>query len=325
MKKSFPPRVRQVLEDLAAALRAFGIDRDDRVVLAYSGGLDSAALLWALCNLHPHRRPVVEAICVDHGLRADSGEHARRAIEVARSMGVDGRVLQVACEGEGGVEAAARKARYAALARVAEGRPILTAHTADDQAETVLYRLAKGAGLRGLGGIRPEARIEGGRVLRPFLGVRRSALEEVVGHAKIPVVEDATNHSRRYVRNRIRMDVLPALEAAVPGARGALARAARLAQHDEDYLSRRAARWSQRLRRGDGWDARGLARLPRALASRVVRDAVVAARGRPPTARQVEQILELLPGSGEFRLCDDWVAVCRQRIFSVRWQPRGRG
>jgi len=324
MKKSFPPRVRQVLEDLAAALRAFGIDRDDRVVLAYSGGLDSAALLWALCNLHPHRRPVVEAICVDHGLRADSGEHARRAIEVARSMGVDGRVLQVACEGEGGVEAAARKARYAALARVAEGRPILTAHTADDQAETVLYRLAKGAGLRGLGGIRPEARIEGGRVLRPFLGVRRSALEEVVGHAKIPVVEDATNHSRRYVRNRIRMDVLPALEAAVPGARGALARAARLAQHDEDYLSRRAARWSQRLRRGDGWDARGLARLPRALASRVVRDAVVAARGRPPTARQVEQILELLPGSGEFRLCDDWVAVCRQRIFSIRRQRMER-
>jgi len=324
MKKTFPPRVRRVLEDLAAALRSFGIDRDDRVVLAYSGGLDSAALLWALCHLHPHRRPAVEAVCVDHGLREDSGAQARRAIEVARSMGVEGRVLRVACEGEGGVEAAARKARYAALARVAEGRPILTAHTADDQAETVLYRLAKGAGLRGLGAIRPQARLEGGRVLRPFLGVRRAALEEVVRYAGIPVIEDATNLSRRYVRNRIRMDVLPALEAAVPGASAALARAARLAQRDEDYLSRRAARWSRRLQRGDGWDARGLVRLPRALASRLVRDAIVEARGRPPKARQIEQVLELLGRGGEIRLCDEWVAVCRQRIFSIRRQRMER-
>lgn len=325
MKKTYPRRVRQVLEDLAAALRAFGIDRSERVVLAYSGGLDSAALLWALCHLAPHRRPRVEAVCVDHGLREDSAEQARRAIEVARSLGVEGRVLRVDCGGEGGVEAAARKARYAALAEVAAGRPILTAHTADDQAETVLYRLAKGAGIKGLGGIRPEVRIAQGRVLRPFLGVRRARLEEVVRYAEIPVVEDVTNASRRYTRNRIRMDVLPALEAAVPGASAALARAAMLAQRDEAYLSGRARRWRERLRREGGWDARGLARLPRALGSRIVREVIAETRGRPPTARQVDAVLDLLRGGGEFRLCDEWIVLCRGGIFSLLRRPEDRG
>src|SRR5690606_5500014 len=113
MKKTFPPRVRRVLEDLAAALRSFGIDRDDRVVLAYSGGLGSAPLLLALWDLQPPGRAAGRAVRVGHGLREDSGAQARRAIQAARSMGGEGRVLRAACEGGGGVEAAARKARYA--------------------------------------------------------------------------------------------------------------------------------------------------------------------------------------------------------------------
>lgn len=312
---------RQIQEKLAAALRGFGVDRRSQVVVAFSGGVDSAALLWALRRLSPHRRPHVEAVCVDHGLREESAEHARRAIELARSLGVEGRVVRVACRGEGGIEAAARRARYAALARVAEGRPILTAHTADDQAETVLYRLAKGAGRRGLGGIRPRASIGGGRVLRPLLSARRRELEAVVRAARLPVVEDPSNAAPVFVRNRIRHEVLPLLEAAVPGAGAGLARAAALAREDEAYLSRRARRAGARIRRGDGLDARALARLPRALSSRILRD--LAAEAEVTLAsRQIEAVQKLLLAGGEARISGAWVMRCRGGVVSLRKRER---
>lgn len=323
MKRNPPPTVRRVLGKLAAALRSFGLDHRSQVVVAYSGGLDSAALLWALRRLSPHRRPHLEAVCVDHGLRAESTEHAERAIRMARSMGVEGRVVKVRCEGEGGIEAAARKARYAALARVAEGRPILTAHTAEDQAETVLYRLAKGAGRRGLGGIRPSVRIEGGRVLRPLLDVRRRELEAVVGHAGLEVVEDPTNFTGAFARNRIRHEVLPALEAAIPGASAGLARAAALAHEDEAYLWEQARRARERIRREGGLDARKLSRLPRALSSRILRE-LAEASGASVSANQIESFHEILEGGGEVRFSDAWVVRCRAGVVSLQRRENDR-
>src|SRR5690606_22670357 len=157
--------------------------------------------------------------------RPDSADAARGAMEVTRRLGLRGRVVVVDC-GEGGdVEARAREARYAALAEAAGGRPILTAHTADDQAETGLSRRGKGAGTLGVGGIRERVWLHGAEVVRPLLGVRRPDLEELVAHAGIPIVEDPTNATRAYARNRLRLDVLPALEAAVPGAAAGLSRA----------------------------------------------------------------------------------------------------
>lgn len=318
------PFLRRLLDRLGASLAEFGIDRRAAVVAAHSGGVDSTALLWLLCRLPRHRRPEIEAVCVDHGLRPESSRDARRAVEIARSLGVPARAVRVECGREGGIEAGARRARYAALANVAAGRPILTAHTADDQAETVLYRLAKGAGRRGLGGIRPQARVEGGRILRPLLGTRRCELEEVIRRAGLEVVEDPTNAASVFVRNRIRREILPGLEAVVPGATAALARAAALARDDEAYLARRAGRMREALRHaGGGVDARRLARLPRALASRIVRS-LAAEVGQTPSAVQVEAILGILCGGGEVRLSDAWVARCHDGRLAFEHLPRER-
>lgn len=323
MKNQHPPQLRRLVESLGRELGAFGIDRRAEVVVAYSGGVDSTALLWALTRLGTHRRPRIEAICIDHGLRPDSADDARRAIENAHALEVEARIIRVECGAEGGIEAAARQARYAALSAAAKGRPILTAHTADDQAETVLYRLAKGAGRRGLGGIRPRVRIEGGRILRPLLGVRRTELEAALRFAGIAAVEDPTNAGPQFVRNRIRHEVLPALEAAVPGARLALARAASLAREDEAYIAGRARRMREKIRRGAGVDAVALARLPRALSSRIVR-MLAAEAGLTPSSHQVGEILGLLGGGGEIRLSDDWVAKVDAGRFGLERQRRAR-
>src|SRR5690606_5435323 len=178
-------------------------------------------------------------------------------------------------------------------------------------------------GRRGLGGIRPQVRVEGGRILRPLLGTQRRELEELVRFAGMPVVEDPTNAGSLFVRNRIRHEVLPALEAAIPGASAALARAAALAREDEAYLERRARRMRDALRIEGGVDARRLARLPRALASRIVR-ALAAEAGETPSANQVEKILGIIRGGGEVRLSDGWVARCRRGRLAVEYLPRAR-
>src|SRR5690606_16606330 len=117
--------------------------------VAFSGGADSLGLLALLARLPAGQRPELEAVHVDHGLRAGSAEEARAAAALASALGVRAAVVRAAVGREGGPEAAARQARYRALARAAGDRPIATAHTLDDQAETVLLRIARGAGLRG--------------------------------------------------------------------------------------------------------------------------------------------------------------------------------
>lgn len=226
------------------------------------------------------------------------------------------------------MEARARRSRYRALATAAEGRPILTAHTADDQAETVIYRLAKGAGLLGAGGIRPRTRLFGATILRPFLGVRRRDLEALVEFAGLPVVEDPTNGSRAFARNRLRLDVLPALEAAIPGATGGLARAAELARRDEAFLARRARRLGERLAAGGGIDLAALAVHDPALSSRILRDYIRGEVGKFPTSKAVGEVLALGHADGEIHIGGGWVARSRAGVLRIETggrSPRRRG
>ncbi|AKU91635.1 tRNA lysidine(34) synthetase TilS [Vulgatibacter incomptus] len=292
------PKLRIALERLASGLDRLEVRGGQPVVVAFSGGADSAALLALLTSLPRGRRLELEAVHVDHGLRPESADDARRAMEAARTLGTACRVVTIEASGKGGLEAVARRGRYAALAAAAAGRPILTAHTADDQAETVLYRLARGTGTRGLAGIRPRVRIAGGTVLRPLLEVERALLHETVRLLSLPVVEDPSNRSLRFARNRLRHEVLPALEAALPGASARLARAARLATADERLLESLATRALGRLRRGDGLDTESLVRLPEALRGRVIRRLVEDAGGRVPSEARVAEVLSIARGEG---------------------------
>ena len=203
----------------------------ERVVVAVSGGLDSVALLHLLRFGAGLPRLELVAAHFDHGMRPESGEDAAWVAGLAEEWGVPmegGRA-----EAPLTSEEAAREARYDFLetVRVRTGaRWILTAHHADDQAETVLFRVARGTGLAGLRGI-PVRR---GNILRPLLSFWREELEAYVTSAGLTPRLDSSNEDRRFVRNVLRHDVLPQLEASVaPGVRTALVRLASLAAREE--------------------------------------------------------------------------------------------
>lgn len=209
------------------ALRALGAAPGERLLVAVSGGGDSVALLYALSERK--RWPLVAAHIV-HGLRPGEDEtrlvaaHAAACGASFRSATVDAGGL--AQERGAGLEEAARVARYQALSQLAreEGaRAILTGHSQDDQAETVLWRILRGAALPGLSGIAPRLLLaDGTEVLRPMVGSARAAAREYLSTRGIQSFEDPSNQDPRFTRNRLRA-VIPQLEEESPALRAHLA------------------------------------------------------------------------------------------------------
>ena len=192
---------------VAERLAALGVRRP---AVAVSGGLDSTALLRVAVSAGIE----CAAVYVDHGLRPSSGEDAAFVRTLAAALGVPCRVVP-APVGQGNVQARAREARYAALRRAAGALgcdAVATAHTADDQAETVLLALVRGAGLRGLAGM-PEARSlgDGVRLVRPLLQIEKTTLRALAEETGWTWREDASNAGDAYRRNRLRQRVLPLL------------------------------------------------------------------------------------------------------------------
>ncbi|HUP42706.1 MAG TPA: tRNA lysidine(34) synthetase TilS, partial [Thermoanaerobaculia bacterium] len=209
----------------ARPLQAPGVvvEPGDLIVVAFSGGPDSTALLHGLARLAPERGLRLLAAHLDHGLDAGSGGRAAAARRLAGRLGVEcvvarREVAALAAPGES-PEAAARRVRYRFLEevrRARRGRWIATAHHRDDQAETVVLRLLQGSGVPGLAGIQPVR----GRVVRPLLELGRAQLAaalEADHRGALDPVEDPTNRDLRRPRNRVRRALLPALEAAEPG------------------------------------------------------------------------------------------------------------
>ena len=195
----------------------------DRVLLAVSGGADSVAMAHALVSLRKKGRLSCDFVIghINHCLRgADSDEDERFVKELAESLGVPvvtTRVDVSACAEEKklSIETAGRKLRIQALGQMAEEydcQGIATAHHADDQAETMIHRLMRGAGYRGLCGIKPESSVCGWIYARPMLGVRRGEIVEYCKANSICWREDASNTNLAFTRNRIRHQLLPSLQ-----------------------------------------------------------------------------------------------------------------
>jgi tRNA(Ile)-lysidine synthase len=197
-----------------------------RVWLALSGGLDSVALLHLL---HAAQVPGLRALHVHHGLQSTADAWARQCRAQCRALGVPCTVLRVCIDpaDAAGPEAAARAARYAAMrARMKPGDLLVTAHHRDDQAETVLLRLLRGAGVAGLAAMRPLTAFAPGQLWRPLLQTPRAEIHAYARHAKLQWIEDPHNHAPRYARSFLRQQLLPRLREHWPQADASLARAA---------------------------------------------------------------------------------------------------
>jgi tRNA(Ile)-lysidine synthase len=289
---------------VSRAVRRLGLPAPgDTVVVGLSGGPDSVALLDALAWLAPRAGFSLAAAHLDHGLRPESAADAEFCRALAGRMGVPFHVgradvrARAAREG-GGLEQAGRLERYAFLRRVREeagASCVAVAHTRDDQAETLLLNLLRGAGGRGLGAMRPRA----GDVVRPLLEATRAEVMEHLGGRALPFRQDGSNADPALLRNRVRHELIPFLEARFqPAVRAVLARTAGLLAEDADWLHAEGERLAAGAARGNGGGValsrRELRALPRAAARSVVRLALEPLfGGRPPAAAHVDGVLDL--------------------------------
>jgi tRNA(Ile)-lysidine synthase len=260
--------------------------------VAFSGGADSTALLFAAGQAWPGH---FHAIHVHHGLQAAADDFARHCAGVCETLGVPLQLLHVdARHGPGeSPEDAARKARYSALARCAASlgvKSVLLAHHADDQVETLLLALSRGAGLPGLAAMAPQFEREGMRFERPLLGVSAAALREWLAAQGVAFVEDATNANTAFTRSRIRHDVLPALEKAFPQFRETFARSARHAAQAQELLAALAAQDLSSI--GNPPAVLELRKLPRARQANLLRHWLRACHDAAANAAQLEELLD---------------------------------
>ena len=244
------------------------------VTCAVSGGADSLALLVlahaAGCD--------AAAVHVDHGLRPGSALEFHAVRAVADALGIVSRTVRVDLADGPNLEARARAARFAVLPP-----DVLTGHTADDQAETVLINLLRGAGLDGLAGMRPGPS-------RPLLALRRHETHSLCAALGLPVVHDPSNDDPRFLRNRVRHEVLPLLQSiATRDPVPVLTRQAGLLRDEADLLDESATTI-------DPTDARALVAAPLPLARRAVRRWLAEPTGHPPDAATVARVLEVARG-----------------------------
>jgi len=273
-----------------APLRALAVELP--LAVAFSGGADSTALLIAAAGTWTGQ---VHAIHVNHGLQAAASQFEHHCEAVCESLQVPLRVERVDARHASGEspEDAARKARYAALAAAAAAlrvKTVLLGQHADDQVETMLLALSRGAGLPGLAAMPASFVRHGVRFRRPLLGVSGAGLREWLSTQGVATIDDPTNQDTAYTRNRIRQQVLPAVAQAFPQFRETFARSARHAAQAHELLTAIAA--DDLLAVGDPPAIAALQRLTRARQANVLRYWLRAAHDVAPSAAQLDELLD---------------------------------
>jgi tRNA(Ile)-lysidine synthase len=304
-----------------------------RLVVALSGGADSVALLDALVALRKRRTLELVAAHLDHGLRNESADDARFCEELCQRLGVAIRIGHAdvrarAARERRGLEDAARRERYLFLRSVhreEDADAIATAHTRDDQAETLILRLLRGSGRVGLGAMRARTR----GIVRPLLTVSRLEVLAYLEERGLSWREDPTNADPRHLRNRVRHELLPYLESRFnPRIKETLARTAGILGDEARLLERRSRRLLGRAARRDGaairLDRTVLAAAPPAVARLALRAALTAAGGRRGIgARHLERLLALASsGSSGRALALPGGRVAHVRFDEIRVAPR---
>ncbi|WP_029144949.1 tRNA lysidine(34) synthetase TilS [Microbacterium luticocti] len=276
--------------------------RPGAVVVALSGGADSLALAAATAFEAPKRGMTLISATIDHGLQPGSDEVAEAAARQAERLGFDARVERVQVAGDGGPEASARIARYAALSRIARGADaaaVLVGHTRDDQAETVLLGLARGSGAASLQGMAPVADLDGIPLLRPLLDLPRETTRAACAAQGLEVWDDPHNTDPAYARVRVRTRVLPVLEAELgPGIAGALARTAEQLREDATAFAAMVDETIEDIvehaEAGIAVSVAALAANPAALRHRIIRHVVAGEFGQSLSRAQTLEVARLV-------------------------------
>lgn len=303
-------------KEIAGIVRRQGLlARGDVVVTGVSGGPDSMALLHVLAALTADLGIAQIAVYVDHGLRPDEVEAEKLLIqEQAHSLGLVFRHIAVdvkaAARQRGlSIEHAARDLRYAFFEKIATdhgARKIVVAHTADDQAEEVLLRLIRGTGRAGLSGMKM---IRAGKVIRPLLTTSKEKLLAYLEDRHLPFLIDSSNLERKYLRNRIRLDLLPDLQKLNPNISETLRQTAQVLGDEESLLvALTETAWNEiaMLQQNDVLsvliDLASFLSLERAIQRRIVEKAFIVMQSRPQF-KKIEQVLYLAEkGEGKARL-----------------------
>jgi len=310
-------------DTLLAALKA---QPAGKLCVAYSGGPDSTALLHALAHLPEARTRSLRALHVDHGLHAQSARWAAHCRAFCATLGLacDIHVAKVDRSGGMGLEAAARHARYAIFAeQLHAGERLVFGHHLDDQAETVLLKLLRGAGPEGLGGMRRERPLGRGTLWRPLLQLPRQVLHDYVDAHDLPCIHDPSNDDRQLARNHLRHEVLPLLKALWPQAAISITHSAMLCRAAADTLQQDWLLAFERLHDDatNSLDARGWLALPPALRDPLLAHWLHAQGLTAPTTAQRQQIERQCTAQDGQLPCIQWpgaeVHVWKHRLWAM--------
>jgi tRNA(Ile)-lysidine synthase len=287
------------------------------VMLAFSGGMDSSALAHALVRAR-RRLGALRLVHVDHGLQAASGDWARHCAKRARAWRVPFETLRARIEVRRGEspEAAARAARYALLAQALQpGEVLVTAQHRDDQVETLLLQLFRGAGVAGLAAMPPIARFGPGRIARPCLETARAEIESYARRRGLTWIEDPSNELTRFDRNFLRHRVLPGIRARWQGVDEAVARSARHMAEAASLLDLLARRDLATCADGAGLNVAALRALPAARRRHALRAFIQRAGLEAPSAVKLREMsVALLAARADAQPAVDWPGgVLRRR------------
>ncbi|MGM7667984.1 tRNA lysidine(34) synthetase TilS [Microbacterium sp. A93] len=305
------PSLAPAIAEIRLAVRTALADLPDgsTVLVALSGGADSLALAAATAFEARSRGMKVVTVTIDHGLQEGSADVAAEAAAKAESLGIRALIERVDVPGSsngvsnGGPEAAARDARYAALRRIAASEntvAVLLGHTLDDQAETVLLGLARGSGAASLQGMAPRREDEDGTVwLRPILGVRRETTRAFCAASDLMPWDDPHNLEARFARVRVRERVLPVLETELgPGIAEALARTAEQLREDaeafDEMIHETIEDIVEHAEAGISVSVAALAANPAALRNRIIRLVAHSEFGASLTRTQTVEVARLV-------------------------------
>jgi tRNA(Ile)-lysidine synthase len=319
----------------------------DRALVAVSGGPDSVALLHLLCDLREELDLRLEVAHLQHGIRgAEAQEDARFVAELAERLGLPFHLKEIDlpgikfAAGKGNVEALARAERYrffAAAAREHNLGKIATAHTRDDQAETVLMWLLRGSGLKGLAGMPAVHRLDGTNiespsgliVIRPLLSVSRAEIEAYLNEKHLTFRLDRSNQDPSFLRNWLRLKLIPQLKEKMDQHLSArLAQQAELIREEDTFLENLAHAEFRRIRTPEGIDREALLKYDKALQRRILRAWIEAVRGhlRGLDFQHIEALLELIttgPPQGRLSIPGGWQLV--KEYVTLRLDKQSRG